>query len=113
MAPVRRPLFLEKGVQAFLFLALLPRGQHQFASLVTQQDSTAFDLAKIMCTELAAIDQRQRQPVCQRSTQLFHEIKREAGAAGAIPVQKADCRIKTNRLGCGTAVMRQKGLKER
>ena len=82
--------FTEKRMLDFLLLPLLPSGEDFFPSVVGKKDGAGFGGAKVRWFDLLAVDQREREAVGERGAEFFDQVEREAGAPGAIAVQKAD-----------------------
>jgi hypothetical protein len=82
--------FTEKRMLDLLLLPLLPRGEDFFPPVVGKKDGAGFGGAEVLRLNLLAIDQRQREAVGERSAEFLDQVEGEAGATGAIAMQKAD-----------------------
>jgi len=82
--------FAEKRVLDFLLLALLPRGEDFLAAVVGEEHGSAFVGAKMLGTDLLAVDEREGEAVSEGRAKLLHEVEGEAIAAGAVAMEVAD-----------------------
>ena len=72
--------------------------QHGAASLVVHGHGAARVRMKTLRMDLAAIDQREHQPVGHQGPELLHEVQGQRRPAGPVHVQKTHRRIKPDRL---------------
>ena len=109
----KRRLFIKKGVQPLILLPFLPSGENGAPRFIAHHHGPAVARFKIRSAQLAAVDQRQRQPVGKRWPEFLHQIKRQAWPPGPVPVQKADCRVEAHTFRGAAAVMGEQGVKKR
>ena len=107
-----RRRLVQKGM-APLLLALLPGRQHRPAPIVGSRTAPPSRLRNRQLRDLAAIEQRQRQPVRQHRPQFLHQIERQAWPARPVAMQEADGRIETDALGGAAAIVGQQRIEER
>lgn len=81
---------VEKGVSDFVLFALLPGGEDGFAGIVAKDDGTGFLVFEIFGGKLTAVDEGEGEAIGEDGTKFFHEIKSEAGAAGAVAMEEAN-----------------------
>lgn len=96
-AKTERCLIGQEWMQPFFLFALLPGSQDQRAGIIGQHHCATLHWPEI-CSLLAAGEQRQNQATDKRRPQLFHQVERQTGPAGAVAVQKADRRAQPYRL---------------
>ena len=70
-------------------------------------------MLKITSLQDAVVDEREHKAVRKARTELFHEIKRQRGSAGAVAVQKTDVRVESHSLQRGGAVVREQAVCKR
>src|SRR5437870_1061017 len=101
----KRGDLIEKGVAAFVALALLPSGDHAAAGRVVHDESAAYLSLKASAPHLAAIDQGKRQPVSKDRAEFLHHVERQAWAPGSVSMQISDLRVEPLRFQRGANVV--------
>ena len=101
----------EQRVGQCVLLALLVGHHHRLARIALQQHGTAFAQIEIISTELATVDERQRQPI-RPGAELFHQVECQCGAAGAHGMQEAELRVEPGGLAGRTAIVGPHRVKE-
>ncbi len=87
---------LQERMLNFLLLTPLPLRDNLTPRGITHHDTAPIFLREGGRINLAPIDECENKAVSQVRSQLFHHVKREAGTAGPIRVQKSDSRIKAD-----------------
>jgi len=105
-------IFLQEGMAALLALALLPGGKHGLARLFREKDSTTVLPLEVAGPQLAAVDERQRQPVGKHRPELLHQVERKARPSGPVAMEKAHRRVQPHAFAGAAAVVHEQGVEE-
>ena len=95
---------LQHGVVDFLLLAVLPRGDDDFAAFVVEQHRAALALVKVLGLDLRPVDQGEGEPVGQRGAEFFHKVEGQRGTAGAYRVQEPKLGVQPDGFQRGAAI---------
>src|SRR5579875_742609 len=96
----------------FFLLSRLPRRDDGLACAIHEKDSITLLFKKIIPLHLAAVDQRQDEPISDRRTEFLHHVERETGTAWPVGMEKSDRGIQPNAFQCGFHIMAEKRIDE-
>lgn len=86
-------VLVEKFVTHGALLGLLIGDQEALPRFIGQSPAPRWVLSEIRFGNLAAVNEREHQPIDHWNPQLFHQIERQPEPAGAVFVQIADGRV--------------------
>lgn len=103
----------EEWVDDFLLLSFLPGDQNGLASFIVHHNGASFQTAEAGSGDLLAIDETERQTVGKNRAQFFNQIESKRRAAGTLPMQIANGRIKAHAFQRADGVVSEQGVEER
>lgn len=92
------------------FLFGLPCGKEELSAILPKKNSAAFLPFEVFVLQYTVVDQRNTQAVRHGSAKLFHQIQRQRGTAGPIPVHKTHVRVQPHAFQCRGTVARKQHI---
>nr|CEI15190.1 hypothetical protein XACB302_8580007 [Xanthomonas citri pv. citri] len=93
--------------------ALLVGDQHRLARIVLEKNRAVVEDLEVALVQLPAVDQRQCQALAKQWPEFLCKVQGQAWPSWSVAMQKADCRVQTNRFQGRTAVVGQQGVEKR
>lgn len=102
----------EEVVRPLALPGSLPLGEHELPSVLGEADRSAGKLLEVVWSQLAAVEEGEREPVGENWSVLLHEVQGEGGLAGAQAVEEPDVGVKPDLLGAAVDGAAEQAVEE-